>query len=86
MATPERLKYERANLTFDLRKARRWQQTRQQCFLPSPAGATNTVDVLFYVSWEIIIKDVGYIDDVQAAGRQVCGHQDTNTIWKFNVY
>lgn len=33
--------------------------------LPCSAGAANTMDILLDVSWEVVVKDMRYIMDIQ---------------------
>lgn len=40
------------------------------------------MDILFYVSWEVIVKDMCYIMDIQPSRCQVCGDEDANSTWK----
>lgn len=50
--------------------------------LPCPASAAHTMDILFYVTWEVVVKDMCYVMDIQPSRCQVCGDQDTNSTWK----
>lgn len=49
---------------------------------PSSASAAHAVDVLLYVTREVIIKDMRYVMDIQPSRCQVCGDQDANSTWK----
>ena len=42
----------------------------------SPAGAANAVDVIFRMFWNIVINDVAYPGDVDAARRDISRYHD----------
>lgn len=50
--------------------------------LPCSASAAHTMDILFYVSWEVIVKHMCYVMDIQPSRCQVCSDKDTNSTWK----
>ena len=50
--------------------------------LPCSACAAHAMNVLFYVTWEVVIKDMSYVVYIQPSRCQVCGDQDPNTTLK----
>ena len=50
--------------------------------LPCSACAAHSMDILFYVTWEVVIKDMSYVVYIQTSRCQVCGYQDPNTTLK----
>lgn len=46
--------------------------------LPCSACSTHTMDVLFDVSWEVIVKNMRDVMDIQPSGCQICGDQYAN--------
>lgn len=50
--------------------------------LPCSACAAHAMDILFYVTWEVVIKDMSYVVYIQPSRCQVSGDQDPNTTLK----
>ena len=57
-----------------------WKPTQK--LSPCSACAAHTMDVLLYVPWEVVIKDMRYVVDIQPSRCQVCSNQDANSTWK----
>ena len=54
------------------------QTSERPPFVAGPSGSADAVDIVFGDMGQLVVDDVGQLIDIEAAGRDIGGHQDAD--------